>query len=74
MIHGIYVRNRPKGTWHLVSTAASAEAATYDLDEVLKQAKADGNEQAEAVVQVFESAFWIPQYLHEVKAVKPMYN
>lgn len=74
MIHGIYLKNRPKGTWHLVNIAASAEAAAHDLEAALKRAKADGNEQAEVVVQVFESSFWIPHYLHTVKENQPMYN
>lgn len=74
MIHGIYLKNRPKSKWHLVSIAASPEAAAQDISEVLKQAKAEGNEQAEAAEQVFESAFWIPHYLNEIKDQKPMYN
>lgn len=74
MIHGIYLKTRPKGSWHLVTTALSPEAATYDLVETLRQAKADGNEKAEAVIQTFESVFWIPQYLTSVKETKALYN
>jgi hypothetical protein len=74
MIHGVYVKSRPKGVWHLVSVAISAEAASYEQKEVLNQAIKDGNEKAEAAVQLFESAFFIPEYLYEIKEQKLMYN
>jgi hypothetical protein len=74
MIHGIYVKNTPKAKWHLVSIAISAEAANYDLDEALKQAKLDGREEAEVGCQIFDSVFWIPQTLTEIKNQKPLYN
>ncbi len=74
MIHGVYVKTRPKGVWHLVSVAMSVEAANYEKTEVLNQAIKDGNEKAEAAVQLFESAFFIPEYLHEIKEQKLMYN
>lgn len=74
MIHGIYMKSRPKAKWHLVSVAASPEAAQHDVNETLKQAIKDGNDQAEVVFQVFESSFWIPHYLDEIKEQKPMYN
>jgi hypothetical protein len=74
MIHGIYLKSRPKAKWHLVSIAASPEAADHDVTETLKQAKLEGNDQAEVAFQVFDSAFWIPHYLDEVKDQKPMHN
>jgi hypothetical protein len=74
MIHGVYLKSRPKGKWHLITVAVSPEAATHDIDEILKQAHREGNEQAEAVVQVFDSNFYIPELLNEVKPQKPMYN
>ena len=74
MIHGVYVKSRPKGVWHLVSVAISVEAANYEKTEVLNQARAEGNEKAEAAVQLFESAFFVPEYLHEIKEQKLMYN
>lgn len=74
MIHGIYVRNRPKSRWHLVSVAISAEAANYELEVTLKQAKQDGHEEAEVAVQVFDSMLWVPETLNQVKDQKPMYN
>lgn len=74
MIHGIYLRSRPKGTWHLVTVTVSPEEAAYELTETLKQAKADGNDQAEVIEQLYESSFWIPHYLTAVKETKSMYN
>lgn len=74
MIHGIYLKSRPKGKWHLVSVAISPEAANHDITEVLKQAQLEGNEQAEVAAQLFDSAFWIPEFLSEVKQAKPLYN
>jgi hypothetical protein len=74
MIHGIYVRNRPKAKWHLVSVAISAEAAVYELEVMLKQAKQEGHERAEVAVQVFDSMLWMPETLTQVKDQKPMYN
>jgi hypothetical protein len=74
MIHGIYLKSRPKGKWHLVSVAISPEAANREVDDVLKQAQVCGNDQAEAAMQIFESAFYIPEFLSEIKTQKPMFN
>lgn len=74
MIYGIYLKSRLKSTWQLVSIALSQEAAMHDIDETLKQTIAEGNENAKVVSQVFESSFWIPHFLKEVKEQKPMYN
>lgn len=74
MIHGIYLKSRPKSKWQLVSITASPESANHDMDEALKQAKDEGNEEAEVKVQTFESSFWIPHYLNEVKETKPQFN
>lgn len=74
MIHGVYFRSRPKNKWQLVSITISLEVAQQDIDDMLKQAYKEGNEEAEAVYQIFDSAFWIPHYLNEVKTQKPMYN
>jgi hypothetical protein len=68
------MRTKPKSKWHLVSVAVSPEAAIHDVNETLKQAQKEGNEQAEVVFQVFESSFWIPHYLNEVKDQKPLFN
>ncbi len=73
-IHGIYLKSRPKGKWHLVSVAVSPEAANLEIDEALKNARNQGNDSAEAAIQIFESAFHIPELLSEVKTQKPLYN
>lgn len=74
MFHGIYVKSRPKGKWHLVSVTMSPETATYDVKAILKQAKIEDNGKIEACIQIFESAFYIPESLTEVKEQKLMYN
>lgn len=74
MIYGIYLKSKPKNRWHLVSIARSAEAATLELESALKQAKAEGLEEAKVANQIFDSAFWIPQYLTEIKEQEPLYN
>lgn len=74
VIHGIYLKSRPKGLWHLVSVAISAEAANYEISETLKTAALQGNDRAEAAVQIYESAFHIPELLHDLKNQKPMFN
>jgi len=74
MIHGIYLKTRPKGTWHLVTTTVSPESAAHDLSMAVKQAKDEGNLHVEGMIQTFDSAFWVPHYLHSVKENKPMYN
>lgn len=74
MIHGIYLKTKPKNKWHLVSYAISAEAANLELEEVKKQALQEGNERAEVAVQVFDSLFWIPEYMTEIKEQKPSFN
>jgi hypothetical protein len=74
MIHGIYLRNRPKNKWQLVSVTDSPESAQHDIDEALRQAKLEGHENAAATFQTFDSSFYIPQYLDKVKEQKLMYN
>lgn len=74
MIHGIYLKSKPKNKWHLVSLAISAEAANMELETFKKQALEDGNERAEVGVQVFDSLFWIPEYMSELKEQKPSFN
>lgn len=74
MIHGIYIKSKPKNKWHLFSIALTAEAATSEVNEALKKAKKEGNEQAEAAIQIFDSILFIPELLSEIKSVKLLYN
>jgi hypothetical protein len=74
MIHGIYLKTRPKNKWQLVTVAISAEIANQETEDALKQAKAEGNDLAEVKIQIFDSSFYIPLYLNEVKETKPLYN
>jgi hypothetical protein len=74
MIHGIYLKSRPKGKWHLYSLAMSAEAASYDSNIALKEAKRQGNESAEVGIKTFDSSFYIPELLTEIKEQNPILN
>ena len=74
MIHGIYVRNRPKKKWILYSTVHSGELALRDQEDALNKAKEEGNDEAEVAIQTFETSFFIPQYLLEIKKATVLYN
>lgn len=74
MIHGIYLKTKPKNKWHLVSLAMSAEAANMELETFKQQAVDKGNDRAEVAVQVFDSVFFIPEYMTEIKEQKPSFN
>lgn len=74
MIHGIYLKSKPKNKWHLVSQTISAEMANMEVEAFKKQAIEEGNEQAEVAIQIFDSAFFIPQFLNELKDRKVQYN
>jgi hypothetical protein len=74
MIHGIYVRNRPKKKWILYSVVQSGELALRDQEDALNKAKEEGNDDAEVAIQTFETSFFIPQYLLEIKKATVLYN
>lgn len=74
MIHGIYLKSRPKGNWQLVSIAISPEAVSFDIDKLAEKAKKEGKEYFELGFQVFESDLHIPEFLKELKDQKLMYN
>lgn len=74
MIHGIYVKSRPKGKWHLVSVTLSPENAKHEQDAILEQAKIEDNNKIQACIQSFESSLFIPEMLTEIKEQKLLYN
>lgn len=74
MIHGVYVKSRPKGKWHLVSISLSPEMAAQDAHQIREQAEKEGNPQLQAAVQYFNSSFYIPEVLSEMKEQKSMLN
>jgi hypothetical protein len=74
MIHGIYLKSKPKNKWHLVSLAMSAEAANLELETFKNKATKEGNERAEVAVQIYDTLFWIPEYVDEIKEQKPSFN
>jgi len=73
MIHGIYIKTRPKAKWHLVSKAASIEMANKDVIDIVCQYKMDGTDIMVAI-QSFDSDFYIPEYLSAIKEQKQFYN
>lgn len=74
MIHGIYIKNRPKDKWCLVSVTMSPEIASSNVDAILSKAKLEDNQDVQAKIQIFESSFHIPEFLSEIKEQKLMYN
>ena len=74
MIHGIYVKSKPKNKWHLFSLSVSPEVANQEVEEAKKQAALDGHEEAQVGIQIFDSVFWIPEYVDEIKERKPLFN
>lgn len=74
MVHGIYMKTRPKSKWHLVSVKISAESALKDLNIALDQAKLEGYDQAEVAIKIFDTVFYIPESLNEVKDQKLLFN
>lgn len=74
MIHGIYLKNKPKAKWSLFSISISAEMASDEMKEAIKKAKSEGFEAAEVGVQVFDTVFHIPETLSDLKDHKLMYN
>lgn len=75
MIHGVYLRNKPKALWHLISVSVSAEVATKDRDAALKAAIQGGNDEAQAAIQTFDSIWFLPESVKEIKETsKLLYN
>ena len=70
MIHGIYVKTKPKNKWHLVSVTMSPEVATQDMKNAQQKAKLEGNDKLGVAVQIFDSTFYIPEFISEIKNQK----
>jgi hypothetical protein len=74
MIYGVYLRNKRKGTWRMVSAVVSAELAVSDSQSFLRQAYLEGHDDAEVTIQTFETSFYIPEYISKIKDQKLIYN
>lgn len=72
MIHGIYLRTKPKNRWHLFSITLSAEAATKEVEVARQEAQKGGNELGEAAIQTFDSVIFVPELLSEIKERKAL--
>lgn len=74
MLHGVYLRTKPKKKWLLMTTVYSAEEARRELDKYVDKAKANGNNQAEGAIQSFDTSFAIPEIITDIKPSKVLYN
>jgi len=74
MFHAIYLKLKKKYDWRLVTVVSSPELATQDMNKILKQAKKEGNIEAEVGIQLFESLFFIPESAPKIKQDKPLFN
>jgi hypothetical protein len=52
----------------------SPEMAQNEMDEYMKQAILEGNEQARVAVQLFDSLFWMPDFIDEITEQKLLFN
>jgi len=74
MTHVIYLKSHRKGAWLLFSSTSSAETASSEIEEALKQARKEGHENPEAIIQTFDNSFYIPHILTNVKKQNTMLN
>lgn len=75
MVHGVYIRSRPTSLWHLISVVSSGALAEQDKKTILAEAFKHGNSEAQTAIQTFESVFFIPECLKEIKEDnKLLYN
>lgn len=74
MIHGVYIKNKINSSWHLVSLTVSIESAKKDALVFREQSEKEGNENAEIIIKTFDSTFYIPEIMRDIKPQKIMYN
>lgn len=74
MFHGVYVKSRSRGKWYLASLTISVESASADKDAIIIQAQKEDNGEVEVKIQSFDSGFYIPEILTEIKESKLLYN
>lgn len=74
MIHGIYVKKNPKNKWHLFSVVSSQELASQDVLMAHKKCISEGYDNAEVAIKIFDSGFYIPEFLNDVQNQKILFN
>jgi len=74
MVHGIYFKTKPKNRWQLFSIAISPEAAVKEVNDCKLQISSQGNDKAEVAVQIFETIFYIPEYMNDLINQPILYN
>lgn len=67
MIHAVYTRPNPKALWHLATVSTSAEVVLKDKETLLQAAIQEGNTEAETGIITFDSIFWAPETLKDLK-------
>lgn len=75
MILGIYTKNRKKDKlWSFFTTAKTVELASKTREQLVKELREIGYDEAEAVVQKFDSVYDVPQTIGIVKPTKELYS
>ena len=74
MLHGVYIKRRPKSTWYLMSLATNLEKALKEVDKLLEKAKQEGNDKALVGIEVFDNAFYVPEIIKELSSQSQIYN
>jgi len=75
MILAVYTKNKSKDKWSLYAVAESMETAKKHSRKAVRQAKKIGYDEADSVIQGFDTASSIPKNLgEEIKPEKMFYN
>jgi len=74
MVLAIYKKNRTKDRWTLSSIAMDMLTATEYSKKLIAKAKEFGYNEADSIIQGFDSAWDIPKVLDKVKPEKLLYN
>lgn len=74
MILGIYVKNRKKDKWSLFTVSESLEKAKKTSQQLIKEFREIGYDDADSIVQRFENTFDIPGTLDKAKPEVLLYD
>jgi hypothetical protein len=74
MIYAIFVRNTPKSKWHFFSMTVSPETTTTEIEAAKQTAIKEGYDEAEVAIHTFDTMFYIPEYMNDVKGETALFN
>jgi len=74
MILAVYTKNKSKDKWSLYAVAESMETAKKYSKQAIKKANKIGYDDADSVIQGFETAVSIPKNLEKVEPEAMFYN